>query len=95
METVWKCEKCGTYFKESDAGEAEVDLEDENGVGNLFPSYTHHLARVMVCPSCGSEDIDEDICDEDDAVDALNGYVDALNGYKDLVKKLTKQKEGK
>ena len=65
------CRKCGRYFPEGEAKEKEVDLENENGVGNLFPD--HHKVTRFVCPACGSEDLGDEYFDESDVAELLNG----------------------
>ena len=65
------CRKCGRYFPEGEAKEKEVDLENENGVGDLFPN--HHKAKRLACPACGSEDLGDGYFDESDLAELLNG----------------------
>ena len=46
----YRCTECGEEFEEP--VEAEVDLEEEYGVGGMF--CDHHTAKWDVCPNCGS-----------------------------------------
>ena len=53
------CYECELYYDEP--AQVDEDIEQENGVGGLFPD--HHHMKVNVCPFCGSADIDEDAND--------------------------------
>lgn len=59
---MYKCNKCGELSEEVET--KNVCLEDLYGVGSDF--QYHHYQNVSVCPSCGSDDIEEidgDYCD--------------------------------
>ena len=67
MPNFYECESCGAIFNENDADTDYVDLEDEYGVGGLFPD--HHTTLVLVCPECGCNELnpvdhDEEVEDE-------------------------------
>ena len=51
------CADCGAIFDKNEARYEEVCMEDYYGVGNLFPD--RHYNTFMICPECGSEDVDD------------------------------------
>lgn len=53
----YECGNCGHIFHEEEALLQEVDLENEYGVGSLFPD--HHSGYEALCPECESEDLIE------------------------------------
>ena len=60
-----RCDRCGEIFSEDDAGRKKVCMEDYYGVGSMFPD--RHYKTFLICPNCGSEEIDEYYeCDEDE-----------------------------
>jgi len=58
MIRVIRCVSCGHYCSEADLKTEVVDLENEHGVGGLFPD--HHRESVGVCPECGSSSLEEE-----------------------------------
>ena len=71
MIRVIRCASCGHYCSEADLKTEVVDLEEEHGVGGLFPD--HHQGKMLVCPECGSEDLSDEYFDESDIAELLNG----------------------
>ena len=69
MITVYHCLSCGKYLTASELADKEVDLDNENGVGGLFPD--HHHRKVSACPDCNG-DVEEIRFYEDDLVELLN-----------------------
>lgn len=57
MADMYRCEDCGCVFAESEAAQHEFDMEDDLGVGGLFPD--HHYSTCYACPECDSEDVIE------------------------------------
>ena len=51
------CNDCGMIFDEEDADTEEFDVEEDCGVGGLFSD--HHYEECLVCPDCGSYDLEE------------------------------------
>ena len=58
---MWKCEHCGEIFEYPD--NVSYCLEEYNGVTSLFPD--RHYGSYVVCPECGSQDIDTYYEDEE------------------------------
>ena len=74
MIRVIRCANCGHYCTETDLQTKTVDLENEHGVGSLFPD--HHREEVRVCPECGSSSLEEENFDERDLADLLNDFAE-------------------
>lgn len=74
METIYKCNECGSYFKEDDVDSKELWLEEELGVAGDFNGRTYR--DVDCCPKCKSNDFDDfrDVDDVDEVIEALNNY---------------------
>lgn len=84
METIYKCNECGSYFKEEDLDSKEIWLEEELGVAGDFNGRTYR--DVDCCPKCKSTDFDDfrDVDDVDEVVEALNNY--NANDHKNAVR---------
>lgn len=74
MISVIHCLDCDRYFDEDDLETKVVDLEEEYGVGGLFPD--HHHKKIEVCPECGSSSLEEESFDERDLADLLNDFAE-------------------
>lgn len=61
----FECCDCGEIFDEDDADSRRICLEEEYGVASMFPD--RHYQDIMVCPHCGSEELDEYYEYEDEA----------------------------
>ena len=91
METIYKCNECGSYFKEDDVDSKELCLEEELGVAGDFNTRT--MKEVDCCPKCKSTDFDDfrNVDDVDEVIEALNNYNanDHQNAkrYEELMKK--------
>ena len=74
METIYKCNECGSYFKEDDVDSKEICLEEELGVAGDFNGRTYR--DVDCCPKCKSTDFDDfrNVDDVDEVIEALNNY---------------------
>lgn len=57
---MYQCAKCKEMF--DSPGYEQICFETEYGVGSLFSDY--HYGSVPLCPECGSDDIEEFMCDE-------------------------------
>ena len=84
METIYKCNECGSYFKEDDVDLKELCLEEELGVAGDFNTRT--MKEVDCCPKCKSTDFDDfrDVDDVDEVIEALNNY--NANDHKNAVR---------
>ena len=84
METIYKCNECGSYFKEEDLDTKEICLEEELGVAGDFNGRTYR--DVDCCPKCKSTDFDDfrDVDDVDEVIEALNNY--NANDHKNAVR---------
>ena len=84
METIYKCNECGSYFKEEDLDTKEICLEEELGVAGDFSTKTYR--EVDCCPKCKSTDFDDfrDVDDVDEVIEALNNY--NANEHKNAVR---------
>lgn len=58
MRRLWECSDCGEKFDEPIVNER---MEDMNGEGAWFKWIEYH------CPVCGSEEIEWDFVEEEDA----------------------------
>lgn len=54
---IYYCEHCGQYVTEENTYLRKVDLEDEYGVGSMFPD--HHYETWMCCTNCGESSLNE------------------------------------
>lgn len=74
MEIIYKCNECGSYFKEEDLDTKEICLEEELGVAGDFNGRTYR--DVDCCPKCKSTDFDDfrNVDDVDEVIEALNNY---------------------
>ena len=74
METIYKCNECGSYFKEEDLDTKGICLEEELGVAGDFNTRT--MKEVDCCPKCKSTDFDDfrNVDDVDEVIEALNNY---------------------
>ena len=84
METIYKCNECGSYFKEDDVDSKELCLEEELGVAGDFNTRT--MKEVDCCPKCKSTDFDDfrNVDDVDEVIEALNNY--NANDHKNAVR---------
>jgi hypothetical protein len=84
METIYKCNECGSYFKEEDLDTKEICLEEELGVAGDVKGRTYR--DVDCCPKCKSNDFDDfrDVDDVDEVIEALNNY--NANDHKNAVR---------
>ena len=76
METIYKCNECGSYFKEEDLDTKEICLEEELGVAGDFNTRT--MKEVDCCPKCKSTDFDDfrDVDDVDEVIIATNSTLE-------------------
>ena len=81
MNLTWyECKECGHQFPMEHAEQRVVNLEEEYGVGGVFPD--HHTGWIDCCPECDSEELDEisePIEEEDPISDEEFGDVESLN----------------
>lgn len=61
---MYKCMNCGRIFEEPIY--EDVSYEDWCGVGSEFPRASHHYFRLVQCPHCYSDDIEEDYEDDEE-----------------------------
>lgn len=66
---IYYCEHCGQYITEDETYLRRVDLEDEYGVGGMFPD--HHYETWMYCVNCGES--------------SLKGIINVRNELEDLL----------
>ena len=84
MEKIYKCNECGSYFKEEDLDRKEICSEEELGVAGDFNGRTYR--DVDCCPKCKSTDFDgfRNVDDVDEVIEALNNY--NTNDHKNAVR---------
>jgi len=51
------CNNCGAIFDINEAEVEEYDIEEDLGVGDMFPD--HHTGHCFVCPECRSDEVEE------------------------------------
>lgn len=54
---IYYCEHCGYYVTENETYLLEVDLENEYGVGCVFPN--HHYETWRYCANCDESSLTE------------------------------------
>lgn len=60
----YKCCECGYVFSEEEAGEIKTTYESYCGVSSEF--HDSHPFTYLVCPYCGSDEIEEYYGGDDD-----------------------------
>lgn len=64
MEQLYRCYNCGSRHKEEDMDIVRTTYEDMYGVSDEFVGSTS--CSYYVCPTCGSDEVDEFIYYEDE-----------------------------
>ena len=54
---IYYCKHCGWYLTENETYLLDVDLEDEYGVGDMFPN--HHYETCRYCADCDESNLTE------------------------------------